>query len=87
MSSALGVGEPVLGRAASPPASSATRSSAPGRCAITPAGSASAANSCAHDPQARFLPAAAGDLTPHRRLEPGRPEPPGAGEVPAVAVQ
>jgi hypothetical protein len=38
----------------------------------------------AHDPQAGLLPAAAGDLAPHRLLEPGRSQPPGAGEVPAV---
>jgi len=40
----------------------------------------------AHDPQARFLPAAAGDLSPYRALEPGRPEPLGAGEVAVVAA-
>ena len=73
----LGVGQLGLGVRPSPPAASATRSSAPGRCAITPAGSARAANRCAHDPQARFGLAAAGDLAcaPRARTGPA----PGGG--------
>jgi hypothetical protein len=60
--------------------SSCIRSSAPGRCAITPAGSASAANTSRTMRRHGFRLPRRGD----RALEPEHPEPPGAGQVPAI---
>jgi hypothetical protein len=67
------------------PSTNCTRSSAPARC-DHPGRVAERGEQPAHDPQARFLPAAAGDLTPHRLPGPGRPEPPGPREVPQAAA-